>query len=213
VSGSLLTITGAGSVTVKATQAGNADYAAAAPVSVTFTVNKKAQTITFPNPGTQTFGVAPITLKATASSRLPVTYAVTFGPAKVSGSLLTITGVGTVTVKATQAGNASYAAATPVTVTFSVIPPPAPTITSLSPSSVKAGSGDTTVAIYGTHFVPGALVPWATATATGTLTPTSIAPTKLTVLVPARDLARAATVKVWVKTVGGISASATFTIN
>jgi len=120
VSGSVLTITGAGSVTVQASQAGNSNYSAAAPVSVTFTVNQATQTITFPNPGAQTYGVAPITLTATATSSLSVSYTVTSGPATVSGSVLTITGVGSVTVQASQAGNANYSAATPVSVTFTV---------------------------------------------------------------------------------------------
>jgi len=79
---------------VQATQTGNGNYAAATPVSVTFTVNPGAQSITFPNPGTQTYGVAPISLTATATSGLVVSYAVTSGPATVSGSTLTITGAG-----------------------------------------------------------------------------------------------------------------------
>lgn len=80
------------------------------------------QTITFPNPGTQTYGVAPITLTASASSGLAVSYAVTSGAATVSGSTLTITGAGSVTVQATQAGNVSYATATPVSISFAVNP-------------------------------------------------------------------------------------------
>jgi hypothetical protein len=79
-----------------------------------------AQTITFPNPGTQINGVAPITLTASSTSGLAITYAVTSGPATVSGSTLTITGTGSVTVQATQAGNGAYAAAPPVSVTFAV---------------------------------------------------------------------------------------------
>lgn len=79
-----------------------------------------SQTINFPNPGNQTYGVAPITLTATATSGLPVSYTVISGPATVSGSTLTITGAGSVTVQATQAGNTNYAAATPVSVTFTV---------------------------------------------------------------------------------------------
>ena len=66
------------------------------------------QTITFPNPGPQTYGVAPLTLNATASSGLPVSYAVTSGPATVSSSTLTITGAGSVTVQAMQGGNSSW---------------------------------------------------------------------------------------------------------
>jgi len=80
----------------------------------------KAQTITFANPGAVTYGVAPIALKASASSGLPVSYKVLFGPATVSGSTLTITGAEAVTVQATQAGNSSYAAASPVSVIIMV---------------------------------------------------------------------------------------------
>lgn len=81
-----------------------------------------SQTIAFPNPGTQIYGVSPITLTATASSALPVSYLVVSGPASVNGSVLTITGVGAVTIQATQAGNDTYAPATSVTVNFSVNP-------------------------------------------------------------------------------------------
>jgi hypothetical protein len=78
------------------------------------------QTITFPNPGTQTYGVAPITLTATASSGLPVSYTVLSGPAMVSGSVLTITGAGTVTVQGNQAGNSQWQPAPPVNDSFTV---------------------------------------------------------------------------------------------
>ncbi len=139
VSGSTLTITGGGVVTVQASQNGNADYGSATPVSVTFTVNPATQIITFPNPGTQTFGVAPITLKASASSNLAVSYAVTWGPARVSGSTLTLTEPGLVTVEATQAGNADYAAATPVSITFTVTPG-TPTYSSGNFGSVAVGA-------------------------------------------------------------------------
>lgn len=81
---------------------------------------RQEQTITFSNPGTLTYGVGSITLTASASSGLPVSYAVLSGPATVSGNTLTITGAGSITVQATQSGNSSYAAATPVSVTFIV---------------------------------------------------------------------------------------------
>src|SRR5262249_24558457 len=45
---------------------------------------------------------------ATSSSGLPVTFSVVSGPATVSGNVLTITGVGTIVVKATQAGGSNY---------------------------------------------------------------------------------------------------------
>jgi sugar lactone lactonase YvrE len=79
-----------------------------------------SQTITFPTIPTQTYGGPPVTLSATASSGLAVSYLVTAGPASVSGNVLTITGAGSVTVQASQAGNVEYAAATPVSQTFIV---------------------------------------------------------------------------------------------
>lgn len=117
----LLTFTATGSVTVQATQGGNMSYAAATPVSQTFTVNPASQTITFPNPGTVPDGVAPITLTATASSGLPITYTLISGPATLSGDILTVTGTGSIVVEADQAGNADYAAAPSVQITITVV--------------------------------------------------------------------------------------------
>jgi FtsP/CotA-like multicopper oxidase with cupredoxin domain len=83
-----------------------------------------AQTIAFTAPTNQvTYGAAAVTLGATASSGLPVTYSVT-GPATQSAGKLTFTGAGTVTVTASQAGNTTYSAATPVTQSIVVAPAP-----------------------------------------------------------------------------------------
>jgi hypothetical protein len=84
------------------------------------TVNKGDQSIAFTSPGDQTYGVAPITLSATAASGLPVSYSVTDGPASVVASTLTISGAGSVTIQASQAGNANWNAAPPVSRTISV---------------------------------------------------------------------------------------------
>jgi hypothetical protein len=78
------------------------------------------QTVTFPTIPTLTYPAGPFVLNATASSGLPVSYAVLSGPAVFSGNVLTITGAGFVTVQASQAGNAQYAPATPVSQTFAV---------------------------------------------------------------------------------------------
>lgn len=80
-----------------------------------------SQTITFPPITDQLSTVGPITLNATASSGLPVSYAITSGPATINGNLLTLDGTaGIVTVEATQDGNTSFEAATPVSVSFTV---------------------------------------------------------------------------------------------
>ncbi|MGB0066130.1 MAG: hypothetical protein WBP85_16930, partial [Terracidiphilus sp.] len=122
VSGTTATFLEAGSCTIQATQAGNATYAAATPVSQSFTVNTAllSQTITFVNPGTQTVGT-PLTLSATASSGLTVSFASqTASVCTVSGTAATFLEAGTCTIQATQAGNATYAAATVVSQSFTV---------------------------------------------------------------------------------------------
>ena len=58
----------------------------------------------------QRYGVAPFQVIALASSYLPVTITAT-GPVTLNGRWLTVTGVGTVTVSAHQAGNTVYAPA------------------------------------------------------------------------------------------------------
>ena len=122
VSGNTLTLTGAaGSVVVRASQAGNSSYLAATDVSRTFTVTKAAQTITFPQPAAHATTDAPFTLSATSDSGLTVTFTVDSGPATVSGNTLTLTGAaGSVVVRASQAGNSTYLAATDVSRTIVV---------------------------------------------------------------------------------------------
>jgi hypothetical protein len=83
-----------------------------------------AQTITFGPLPQKTLGSAPFALTATASSGLPVSYlASPAATCTVSGATLTLAGIGTCSITASQAGNASYAAATPVTQSFTVIWP------------------------------------------------------------------------------------------
>ena len=73
---------------------------------------KTAQSVTFDSqPSAQVYGNTPFTVSATASSGLPVTYSLT-GPATINGNTITITGAGTITVTATQAGDDAYSSAT-----------------------------------------------------------------------------------------------------
>jgi hypothetical protein len=109
------------------------------------------QTISFGALANQTTGAGPITLNATASSGLPVTFAVVSGPATLNGNSLTLTGAGTVVVRASQVGNATYNAATSVDQSFTVAAlavAPVPALTnyappSLSPNAVITFSGTT----------------------------------------------------------------------
>ncbi|WP_320019542.1 endonuclease [Labilibaculum manganireducens] len=122
LSGKELTLTGAGTVVVKAVQAGNENYEAAESVSRTFTVagSKESQTITFAALADKTFGDPAFELAASASSGLEVSFELVSGPATLSGKELTLTGAGTVVVKAVQAGNENYEAAESVSRTFTV---------------------------------------------------------------------------------------------
>lgn len=72
------------------------------------------QTITFPSIPAQIYGSAPVTLGATASSGLPVYYTSSSTNISLSSNVVTILGAGTATITATQNGNASWNAATPV---------------------------------------------------------------------------------------------------
>jgi hypothetical protein len=125
--GTILTFTGAGDITVTASQAGNVNYMAAEALPRTFTVTddtpvdpvKEDQTITFEAIADKTFGDAAFDLTATASSGLTVSYIVS-GAATISGSTVTITGAGGVTITASQAGDDSFNAAADVSQSFTV---------------------------------------------------------------------------------------------
>ena len=116
----------AGTCTIQASQAGNTNYAAATPVSQSFTVSPETQTITFGALPNKPFSTVPLTVSATASSGLAVGFmsmtssvcTVTSAP---SGATVTLVGVGTCTIEASQPGTSSYATATPVDQSFTVM--------------------------------------------------------------------------------------------
>ncbi|MGA9670615.1 MAG: chitobiase/beta-hexosaminidase C-terminal domain-containing protein [Terracidiphilus sp.] len=97
-----------------------AGYLQSAVATASFTISKLPQTITFNGyPASMTYGASPITLYATASSGLPVSFRVV-GPATLDGSVLTVTGAGEVQVFATQLGDDNYAFAPYVQRNFTV---------------------------------------------------------------------------------------------
>jgi parallel beta-helix repeat protein len=143
LSGNMLTLTGTGTVSVEAMQAGNTTYNAATPVTQSFAVSAatlQSQTISFPAISNKTFGNAPFTLNAYASSGLTVNYRVVSGPATVSGNTVTMTAAGTVTIEATQPGNATYKAASPVTQTFTVVSSTTSTAVGQTAQTISFGS-------------------------------------------------------------------------
>ncbi len=112
----------AGSYEVTAT-INDANYAGTS--TATLTIAKADQTITFNAIASVMNSADPFALTATSTSTLAVSFTIVSGPATISGNTLTLTGaVGTVTVKATQAGDANYNAATAVERTFEVTQDP-----------------------------------------------------------------------------------------
>jgi uncharacterized delta-60 repeat protein len=80
-----------------------------------------AQIIAFDSIPDKVVTDVPFTLSARAASELPVTYQVVSGPASVAGNLVTLAGTpGTVTIRASQAGNDEVDAAPDVERTFRV---------------------------------------------------------------------------------------------
>ncbi len=115
----------------------------------TIIADQVAQAITFGTLANDTYG-ASFTLSATASSNLPVSLVVQSGPATLSGNVLTVTGVGTVVVEATQAGNASYLAAAPVDRSF--VASPATLMVTANPQTKVYGSADPTLTYAASGF-------------------------------------------------------------
>ncbi len=91
-------------------------------VSAVFSVTLVTQTINFGSLSGKTYGDASFGVSASASSGLPVSFSVVSGPATVLGTNVTITGAGNVTIRASQAGNSIYSAATNVDQSFTVSP-------------------------------------------------------------------------------------------
>lgn len=118
-----LTITGALSTDAASYRAvaTNGVGSPANSAAATLTVNKANQTITFGALAPTSFGAGQITLNATASSGLGVTYT-SSNPAValVSGNTITVGAVGTATITASQSGNSEFNAAVDATQVLSV---------------------------------------------------------------------------------------------
>src|SRR5439155_6912075 len=80
-----VTITGAGSCTITASQPGDTNYLAATNVPQTFSIAKANQTINFAPLPDKIASDPPFTISATASSGLPVSFAAS-GTCTVSGN-------------------------------------------------------------------------------------------------------------------------------
>jgi cyanophycinase-like exopeptidase len=108
-------IVGAGTSTITASQAGNANYNAATSVPQALTVNTANQIITFNALSAKVVGDVDYSPGATASSGLTISYVSSnTAVATIVGGNIHIVGAGTSTITASQAGDANYTAATDV---------------------------------------------------------------------------------------------------
>jgi hypothetical protein len=114
--GNILSITGAGTVVIQASQGGDVNTNPAPDVNQSLTINKATPVITFANID-KTWGNAPFTLNASSASTGTFTYsssntAVATVATVSSVTTATITGVGATTLTATQYADANYNSAT-----------------------------------------------------------------------------------------------------
>lgn len=123
VLGNVVTLVGVGTTNITASQAGNSSYLAAPNVVQPLTVTQASQTITFASLPNKVESDAPFTLVATGgSSGNPVTFTSSNSlVATVIGNLVTIVGIGTTNITASQIGNTNYSAASNVVRSLTVV--------------------------------------------------------------------------------------------
>jgi YVTN family beta-propeller protein len=149
VAGNMVQVGAVGSCTITASQAGDSNYLAAAPVARTFTISSATQAITFgAAPSSVTVGQGLVFVSATSSSptaapsTMPITFTsltpaiCTMGGAAANASLVNLVAPGQCTIAATQPGDPNYNTAPQATQSFTVgaagTPPAMFTVTNLN---------------------------------------------------------------------------------
>jgi len=172
ISGSTVTLTGAGWVQLTVSQPAAGSYTAGSAV-INFDVAARTPSLSFAPIAPQSFGGVPFSVSAVSVSTGVVTYAVVSGPATVSGATVTLTGIGTVVLSAAQQASGNYAATT-ATTSFNVTSGPAALSFAAiaaqaygnAPFSVSATSASTGAVTYSVVSGP-ATVSGSTVTLTG----------------------------------------------
>jgi hypothetical protein len=184
VSGTQVSLHAAGTCTIRASQAGDATWAAAPNVDQSFEVTLLTQTIDFAPLADRLVTDSPFTVDATATSGLAVEFtSLTNAVCTVNGDEVTLIDAGTCTIRASQDGNVNYEPAPNVDRSFEVIdpvitiePPTVPNAVIDEPYSVTfSASGDGSTGSF-TFSVTGDLPAGLTLDADGELsgTPTEI---------------------------------------
>ncbi len=127
ITGNILTVSGTGTVVVKASNPGNINTLPASDTKQ-FNVTNLAQTITFILPAQINLSAGSQLLLASSSAGLPVSFRITSGVGSITGNQLYFTQAGDITVEAYQDGNAVYGA---------VVVPKTITVIDDSPTSIE----------------------------------------------------------------------------
>ena len=187
--------------------------------ALTFTIANPVPSATRISPTNETAGGAAFTLTVTGTSFEPTSVVLWNGSSRSTtyGGATSLTAAITAADIATP-GTANVSVTTPApgggtsnAITFT-IDNPVPAATSLSPTSVVAGSGALTLTVNGSSFVNGAVVEWGGSNRTTTF----VSGVKVTAAITAADVATAGTVQVKVSNPapgGGVSGALTFTID
>ena len=209
------TNTGTYAVTANFTPTDTTNYNSLTSASAgNFVISTANQTITFGALANHTLGDADFSVSASASSGLTVAFtSQTTGVCTVSTAAVHLVSTGTCTIRASQAGNSNYNAATNVDQSFTISPAnnPVPTITNISPNTKDSGGSGFTLTVNGTNFVSGAIVKWNGSSRTTTF----VSNIKLTASIPASDIASSGTANITVNNPtpgGGDSNTQTLTI-
>jgi hypothetical protein len=146
--GVTITLLEAGTCSVVANQAGNGTYGAAPAVTQSVTVSLVPQTITFATLANKSTSQSPVTVTATATSKLAVTFISTTPTICTAGGThgvtITLLEAGTCTIQAAQAGNNVYAAAPAIVRSF-IVTLTAQTITFAQPANKTLAQTPVTV--------------------------------------------------------------------
>jgi len=126
ITGLTINLIAEGQCTIRANQSGNGTYAAAPQVEQTFNIGAgTSQTITFADPGSQVLNTNPKNVASSASSTSGLTVLLTsftLDVCTISSLNIVLIATGSCQVRATQAGNATFAPASPVERIFPVTP-------------------------------------------------------------------------------------------
>ena len=192
----------AGTHSLTASFAGDANFAASTSKSVNELVTQTAPTITWAGPGTTLeYGTPLSSAQLNAAANVPGSFSYNPGPNTVLPP-----GTTTVTATLTPTDTFDYSAA----VSTLPIAVSAPTLSSISPTSVDVGAPATTITVTGLGFVPGAVVSYNG----GALPTTFVDHHHVMAVIPAKALANPSSGTITLTDPGNIAlvGSGTFTI-